>query len=530
MASKKDDCTRGKFAQKLDAKYGYYVKDCKDKRERRVLAFLVPILSPEKPYNVTLTLATTILLSFSGERVVDWGSIIGEVVHKLATATKRGQPSYIGPFLYHLYEHGNLLTEEETVQWAGHQIMRELQTTDSEPDLGPDESKEEEVIEVSTEEQPAAKKRKTTEGTPATRTRSATRVVEAGTDSQPRGEVSLDAIIRDLEGVRDRWRANEVQLQQLGAIVGNPPRDTLVTAVREAVQDPRHQRKLEGKVDQLTAENRKVLEKLAKVEAEKKELQKQMREAASVTRKVMDTVGVPGDVWLKAKMFDADLKNAGHVSGTKLVPFVMDQGSKMDAALRAMRTLVATLDQLFPSSDESSDDEETSSSSAEKTPGGTRAEAETEAAGEEEYITDITAPDPVSAPVTVDLNSTPAISAGDKETLRSGHVAEASPASPSVTFQVVSRNPPPLFSEKEQVTPATQPRGPRQPEVSQLAAPLVPDSSKFEERATKIHGPLGLNVLVDSPLSSVAVKDKVKSGSRRRKRPSCGRRWVVLRS
>jgi hypothetical protein len=31
------------------------VKDCKDERERRILAFLVPIFSPEKPYNITLT-------------------------------------------------------------------------------------------------------------------------------------------------------------------------------------------------------------------------------------------------------------------------------------------------------------------------------------------------------------------------------------------------------------------------------------------------------------------------------------------
>jgi hypothetical protein len=94
-------------------KYDYYVKNCKDKRERRVLAFLVSILSPEKPYNVILTLATTLLLAYSKKKVVDWGSIIGELVHKLAANTKRGQPSYIGHFLFHLYEHGNLITDED---------------------------------------------------------------------------------------------------------------------------------------------------------------------------------------------------------------------------------------------------------------------------------------------------------------------------------------------------------------------------------------------------------------------------------
>lgn len=71
MATKNDDCTRDKFSQKLDPKYGYYMRDCKDTRKRRVLASLVPILSPEKPYNVTLTLANTLLLAYSEKKVVD---------------------------------------------------------------------------------------------------------------------------------------------------------------------------------------------------------------------------------------------------------------------------------------------------------------------------------------------------------------------------------------------------------------------------------------------------------------------------
>jgi hypothetical protein len=103
MATKKEKCTRDKFSQKLDPKYGYFVKNCKYEKERRMLAFLVPILSPEKPYNIILILATTFLLVYSEKKVVDWRNIIGELVHRLATNTKRGQPSYIGHFFFHLY-------------------------------------------------------------------------------------------------------------------------------------------------------------------------------------------------------------------------------------------------------------------------------------------------------------------------------------------------------------------------------------------------------------------------------------------
>jgi hypothetical protein len=68
MAAKKEDCIRDKFSKKLDPKYGYYVRDCKDKRERRLLAFLVSILCPKKSYNLILTLANTLLLAYSKKR------------------------------------------------------------------------------------------------------------------------------------------------------------------------------------------------------------------------------------------------------------------------------------------------------------------------------------------------------------------------------------------------------------------------------------------------------------------------------
>jgi hypothetical protein len=159
MATKRENCTRDKFSSRLDPKYDYSVKDCKDERERKMLAFLVLIFSPEKPYNITLTLATTLLLAYSDKKVVDWGSIIGELVYKLATNTKRSQPSYIGSFLFHLYAHENLLTDEKETQWTSYQFMRELQTTDSKPEIGHESSKGEDVVELNNEERPATKKR-----------------------------------------------------------------------------------------------------------------------------------------------------------------------------------------------------------------------------------------------------------------------------------------------------------------------------------------------------------------------------------
>ena len=67
-------------------------------------------------------------------------------------------------------------------------------------------------------------------------------------------------------------------------------------------------------------------------------------------------------------MFDLNLKNAGNVSGSKMVNFIMDIGSKMDASLRALKALIASCTELFPGVVESLEEEESSSGYSDLTP------------------------------------------------------------------------------------------------------------------------------------------------------------------
>ena len=55
----------------------------------------------------------------------------------------------------------------------------------------------------------------------------------------------------------------------------------------------------------------------------------------------------------------------------------------------------------------------------------------------------------VSATTGVELSATPVSSTVGKKTLDGSHVAEVSPPSPALTFQVVSRAPPPLATPLE---------------------------------------------------------------------------------
>ena len=71
MASWTDQFIDGMFSGHVNPKDGYAVVDCKDLRVKRVLEFLVPLLYPEKPTRVTITVENTIFGALSGERPVD---------------------------------------------------------------------------------------------------------------------------------------------------------------------------------------------------------------------------------------------------------------------------------------------------------------------------------------------------------------------------------------------------------------------------------------------------------------------------
>ena len=87
MANQMDQYVEGKFLHKADPKDGFPVRECRDARERRLLEFLVPIVHPDKPTQVTCTLGNTVFGALDGERPVDWAKIFAELVNRLVGAT-----------------------------------------------------------------------------------------------------------------------------------------------------------------------------------------------------------------------------------------------------------------------------------------------------------------------------------------------------------------------------------------------------------------------------------------------------------
>ena len=57
-----------KFKGEVDPKEGLHPGNCRNLREQRMLEFMMPILNPEKPKRITLTVANTMFGVMSGVR------------------------------------------------------------------------------------------------------------------------------------------------------------------------------------------------------------------------------------------------------------------------------------------------------------------------------------------------------------------------------------------------------------------------------------------------------------------------------
>ena len=113
MASRTDRFIDGMFSGRVNPKDGYAVADCKDPRIKRVLEFLVPLLYPEKPMRVTITIDNTIFGALSRERPVDWGIVVKDLVQRLLSGMGKSKATPICPYIFHLYHSHELLPAEK---------------------------------------------------------------------------------------------------------------------------------------------------------------------------------------------------------------------------------------------------------------------------------------------------------------------------------------------------------------------------------------------------------------------------------
>ena len=136
LSNRMEGYHKGCFMHQVDPKDGYSVGDCRNNRQRTLLEFLVPIVHPDKPTRVTITIGNTIFGALDGGREVDWGVIFQDLAQRLAKGVGKPKPTPICPFLFHLYEGQGLLTGDEELDYQMAKEMARYRIT-PDPDSRP---------------------------------------------------------------------------------------------------------------------------------------------------------------------------------------------------------------------------------------------------------------------------------------------------------------------------------------------------------------------------------------------------------
>ena len=387
---KKEEYAKGRFSTK-DAKNGYAVQDCLDSRAKRVFSFLVPILHPEKPTRVTVTLANTLYGSYLGERMVNWAIIVKDVVIRLTKSVNGIKRSPLCPFLIHLYHHFKETTPEEDMAYETQLMMKKFEGTESEAEPASEggsssSQSEEEAL------PPPKRQRQKQGGAPSTRTRAAARAAATG-PAQLGGKTYRASEL--IEALRVYVDDVERTLGHVSSLVGNPPCQGLLAAVKEKIGGASDLRLMEQKVNRLTLDMTKMKSRALEAEKSCKEALLQANASAAALQQVEEALHLPAEVVMKAKMFDARLDRDDHISSKRVIAFMIEQTVKVEAAYANMRMLVGNLTHILPKVVEDSD------SSDEDADFGSETDSREHGSGDpdplaEKDVVDLDSPDPPS--------------------------------------------------------------------------------------------------------------------------------------
>ena len=395
---KKEEYARGKFGTK-DAKNGYALEDCTDPRAKRVFSFLVPILHPEKPTRLTITLANTLYGAYLGERVVNWAIIVKEVVLRLTKSVNNTKRSPICSFLIHLYHHFKETTPEEDIAHGTQLMLKKFDGTESESEPGSEGGSS--ASQSEEEAQPPPKRQRQRQGgAPSTRTRAAVRASTAGL-AQLEGKTYPASEL--VEALRVYVEDTDRTLGQVGGLVGNPPRKGLVEAIKERVGGAGDLRAMEQKVVKLTLDMTKMWSRALEAERSWREALLRANTSGAALKQVKEALAVPADAVAKAKMFDARLEREGHISSKRVIAFMVEHTVKLEEAYTNMNVLVESLTHILP---EVGEDAKTSSGDS-----GSESETDSEEEGVPKELVILDSPDlpPRAPPVETPTPLSPSI-------------------------------------------------------------------------------------------------------------------------
>jgi hypothetical protein len=319
LAGRKDKYVKDYFKELPSSKDGYVIEDCMDPRHRRVLVFLVPILYPEKPNRITVTMGNMIFGALNGGRKVNWARIITNLIIQLAIRVGKSGASPICPFLYHLYERKELLLPEEEKSWKIQETMLKYGESGSSDEDGSgsgsdDESdeEEEEECQVLLNRVPKRQRQEQKQG-------GATLTPKVEGVPVTSGKDRFETICKMLGEMQAEHRMRGELLRVVCQLVDCTP-TSLPDRIRKMVAD--HSRMEDSKKlrDENTALNLELGNLMSKNQAAKK----QAEATLAAAERIRMFVHQAGKVVAKAELFDEKVGIGSKPSGTWIALILTD--------------------------------------------------------------------------------------------------------------------------------------------------------------------------------------------------------------
>jgi hypothetical protein len=345
LAGKKDEYVKDCFKALPNPKDGYDIEDCKDPRHRRLLAFLAPIVYPDKPNRITVTLGNTIFGALIGGRKVNWARIITNLVIQLASRVGKTRASPICPFLYHLYERRELLKPEEERTWKIQEGMMKYGESGSSDEAGSRSGSEDETEDDEEEEEET----QVLLSQPPKRTRQEEKTAQGGTlltlkvegvpatSSKDRFEAICQALGRMQGEHRMRSELLRVVCQIVDCTPTNlPDRIWKLVADHSQAEDSR----------KLKEENAALNLELGTLISESQAARKQGDAVLAAAERIQAFAYQAGEVVAKAELFDEKVGVRSKPSGTRIAMILSDYPEKLERVLVDMREVVSNVTHL----------------------------------------------------------------------------------------------------------------------------------------------------------------------------------------
>jgi hypothetical protein len=322
LAGRKDEYVKDCFQEQPSPKDGYAIEDCTDPRHRRVLAFLVPILYPEKPNRITVTMGKTIFGALNGGRKVNWARIITNLVVQLAARVGKSRASPICPFLYHLYERKELLKPEEEKSWKIQEAMMKYGESGSSDEDGSGSGSDNEIEDEEEEEEcqvllNRVPKRQRQEEKPAQG--GATLIPKVEGVSATSSKDQFEAICKALGEMQAEHRMRGELLRVVCQLVDYTPTN-LPDRIRKMVTE-------QSRVE----DSKRLREENAKLNLEVGSLINENRAARMHAEAAAERIRMfahqAGEVVAKAELFDEKVGIGSKPSGTRIALILTDCGN-----------------------------------------------------------------------------------------------------------------------------------------------------------------------------------------------------------